>query len=168
MCAGLGLALFTSSCGDDYDAYPTVPGKDTMRNPMLGDFKATVDGVEFIADSKYISDVTTDGVRSVVITGVMDSYNKNPKSNTTITLNITHYEGPNTYPIGWNNIATLIKLEDGVTRVYKAKAEGDESYISISADADRLQGSFKFTVAPDGVGNVDTIPITSGEFNIPK
>src|SRR6218665_3440054 len=109
VCAGMGIiAASNSSCSSVYDATPAVPGRDTMKNPLRGSFTATVDGVEFVANSKYVSDQTFGGIRTLTISGVMDSKAKDPKNNQTISLSITNYEGPKTYLIQSGTAGTYI------------------------------------------------------------
>ncbi len=73
-----------TSCSSVYDAAPEIPGRDTIKNPLRGEFTATVEGIYFAANSKYVSDQTVGGVRTLTITGIMDSKIKDPSTNQTI------------------------------------------------------------------------------------
>ena len=169
VCAGIGIfALSSTSCSTEYDANPAIPGRDTMKNPMRGDFTATVEGVTFVANSKYVSDNTIDGVRTITISGTMDSYDKDPKYNQSISLAITNYNGPNTYPIQFGVSGVYVSREEGVAKTYLAKAGDTAAYITITNDAGSLSGSFNFVVAPNGLGTADNININNGSFNISK
>lgn len=168
--AGVGLlALATTSCSTSYDASPDVPGKDTIKNFLRGEFTALVDGVQFTADMKQFSDNTTEGVRSLGIVGNQFSYNKDPKNYSVITLTINNYTGPNTYLIdrsitngGYSSVI------DGLTSIYFAKAGDSLSTITITNDGDKVEGSFNFIVAPNGSGEADNHVISSGSFSIPR
>lgn len=168
LCAGIGVFALSSSCSTEYDATPEVPGLENQKNPLRGDFTAVVEGVDFKASSKYVTDQTVDGVRTLIITGVMDSQEKDPKKNQTITLMISNYAGPNTYLIQSGTSGTYIRMEDNVPVTYLAKSTGEDAYITIGGDAGNVTGSFSFVVAPGGMGSADNITVTSGAFNIPK
>lgn len=168
LCAGIGIFTLSSSCSTEYDATPEVPGLENQKNPLRGDFTAVIGGINFTANSKYATDETVDGVRTLIVTGVMDSPEKDPAKNQTITLMITNYAGPNTYLIQSGTSATYIRMEENVPVTYLAKSTGEDAYITIAGDAGNLSGSFSFTVAPGGLGTADNITITSGAFNVPK
>lgn len=168
-CAGVGIMwLSGTSCGTDYNATPNMPGMDTMKNYMRGDFTAMLDGVNFIADMKYVSDVTTDGVRNISITGEMHSFDKNPKYFQTITLTISDYKGPNTYPIQFGVAGIYTKTEEGTPTPYLAKYGDSIAAITITQDGSVMEGSFNLVVAPNGLGNDDNHTITNGVFKVPK
>lgn len=169
VCAGIGLfALSTSSCSSEYDATPAVPGRDTIKNPMRGDFTAVVDGGTFVANSKYVSDQTANGVRTLIISGVMDSKEKDPKNNQAISLTISNYMGPGTYPIQMGTVGLYTIQSDGTYTPFLAKT-GDESFvITITKDQGDVEGTFNFVVAPNGMGNANNHTISTGVFSIPK
>lgn len=169
VCAGVGIiAASNSSCSSEYDATPTVAGRDTIKNPLRGSFTATLDGVEFVANSKYVSDQTVSGIRTLTISGVMDSPNKNPETNKTISLSITNYQGPKTYPIQLGTVGTYINLDKSVPTPYLAKT-GDTTYlITITKDQGDVEGSFNFVVAPNGLGSADNHNVNNGSFSISK
>lgn len=169
-CAGLGIIVASSSCSSEYDPTPGVPGRDTIRNAFLGDFTAVVDGVQFVANTKYYSDNTTDNIRTLSISGVMDSKIKDPDSNQTISLAIFDYQGPNTYPLTQAGVtASYILKKEGKSTVYSASSLSEDSYITITADGDNIEGSFRFltTFGTDTLSG-GNIMITNGQFSIPR
>lgn len=168
ICAGMGIIATSTSCSSTYDATPTVPGKDTMKNPLRGDFTAIVDGVNFTANAKYCSDVTVDGTRTITVSGVQDSYNKDPQTNSSISLSITNYAGPNVYPIQFGVAGTYVVKNKGVDKVFLAKTGDTLALINITSDGDKLEGTFNFVVAPGGLGGADNHFIGDGKFSIPK
>lgn len=168
VCAGLGIIVAGTSCSSAYDATPDIPGRDTMKNPLRGDFTAMIEGVYFVANSKYVSDQTVSGVRTLSITGIMDSKIKNPNTHQTITLSITNYNGPGTYPIQLGTAGTYINTDKGASATYLAKTGDTTALISITQDQTNVEGTFNFVVAPNGMGNADNFHVTSGAFNIPK
>jgi len=168
ICGGVGLIAAASSCSSTYDAYPDVPGRDTIKNTMRGDFTATIDGVHFAADVKTVVDTTIDGVRSITLSGNMFSWDKNPKSYQNLTLSIADFQGPNTYQIQLGVAGTYIVVEEGEPYARYAKNDGDEAYITITSAGDKLEGTFQFVVAPNGLGNDNNANITSGKFSVPK
>lgn len=168
VCAGLGIIAASSSCSSVYDATPSVPGRDTIKNALRGDFTAVVDGVEFVANAKYASDQTVSGTRTITISGVMDSKAKDPETNQTISLSITNYEGPKTYPIQFGTAGSYIVMKDGAATSYLAKTGDTVALISITKDQGDLEGTFNFVVAPNGLGTADNHSISSGTFSVPK
>lgn len=168
VCAGFGILTAATSCSSVYDATPEIPGRDTVKNAMRGDFTAIVDGVNFVANWKYASDVTVDGVRTISLSGIMDSQTKDPTTNQTITLSITNYAGPNTYPIQMGTAGTYTVLDKGVATTYLAKTGDTTATITITGDQGNLKGSFNFVTAPNGLGEADNHPVTAGSFDVPK
>ncbi len=173
-CAGIGLALGSSSCSSEYDAYPMVPGKDTIRNAFLGELTAVVSGVQFIADTKYYTDNTTDNIRSISVSGVMFSEDKKVGYNQTISFSIYNYEGPNTYLVGEGAVGTYTLQEEGKNYTYSAVAS-EESFVTITSDGSNIEGSFRFVLpVTDTVPGNDSIPgggvisISNGRFSIPR
>lgn len=168
LCAGIGIFAASTSCSSTYDATPEIPGRDTMKNPLRGNFTATVDGVTFVANSKYVSDQTNDGVRTLTISGVMDSPNKDPQTNQTITLSITNYNGIGSYVIQSGTAGLYTVLDDGEPTLYRAKSNDTAAVITVTSDQGNVQGSFNFVVAPNGLGTADNHAISGGSFDIPK
>jgi hypothetical protein len=172
LCAtvGIGSLSLTSCSSSEYDATPEIPGRDTIKNDLRGEFTATVDGTNFIAEMKGARiHVSEEGIKSISIYGTMDSYNKDPETNQTIVLSIADYQGPNIYPIQFGNSGTyVVKEKDKPTRTYLAKTGDSALMIQITADNDNLEGNFNFVVAPDGIGDADNHSITSGKFTVPK
>ena len=169
VCTGVGIIAMSTSCSTKkYDADPSVPGRDTMKTYMRGDFTANINGVSFDAHTKYASDITVDGTRSLSIAGIMDSYNKDPETNQTISLSIANYTGPNTYPIQFGVAGSYISLDGGVPTTYLAKTGDTIASITITSDGSNLKGTFKFVVAPNGMGEADNISISDGAFDVPK
>jgi hypothetical protein len=168
VCAGIGIVAASTSCSSSYDATPSIPGRDTIKNALRGNFTATVDGVEFVANAKYASDKTVDGVRTIIISGVMDSKAKDPKSNQTISLSITNYEGPKTYPIQFGTAGVYTVQKEGVYTTYLAKTGDTMAMVNITKDQGDLEGTFNFVVAPNGLGTADNHNVTNGTFSVPK
>lgn len=168
VCAGIGIITAATSCSTTYDATPTIPGRDTIKTGLRGDFTATVQGVEFVANTKYVSDQTVSGVRVLTISGVMDSKAKDPKTNQTISLSITNYEGPKSYPIQFGTAGTYINMKESASSVYLAKANDTNNVITITQDGSEVKGTFNFVVAPNGIGTADNINVANGTFSIPK
>ncbi|MFA6059400.1 MAG: hypothetical protein WC756_14435 [Taibaiella sp.] len=168
VCAGIGIVAASTSCSSVYDATPSVPGRDTIKNALRGNFTATVDGVEFVANAKYASDQTVDGIRTITISGVMDSKIKDPKTNQSISLSITNYEGPKTYPIQFGTAGVYVVQEDGVYTTYLAKTGDTMALINITKDQGDLEGTFNFVVAPNGMGTANNHSIYNGTFSVPK
>jgi hypothetical protein len=167
VCAGLGIIVAGTSCSSAYDATPDIPGRDTMKNPLRGEFTATLDGVYFSANSKYVSDQTVGGVRTLTITGIMDSEKKDPQTNKTISLSISNYNGPGTYPIQLGTAGSYTYRDKGVATTYLAKVDS-AAMITITQDQTDVQGTFNFDVAPGGMGTADNHSVYGGTFNIPK
>jgi hypothetical protein len=168
VCAGIGIITASTSCSSTYDATPTIPGRDTIKTGLRGDFTATVQGVEFVANTKYVTDQTASGVRTLVISGVMDSKAKDPKTNQTISLSISPYEGPKAYPIQMGSAGVYINMKENASAAYLAKANDTNNVIIITQDAGEVKGTFNFVVAPGGIGTADNINIGNGSFSIPK
>jgi hypothetical protein len=168
VCAGIGIVAASTSCSSVYDATPSIPGRDTIKNALRGDFTATVDGVEFVGNAKYASDQTVGGVRTITITGVMDSKAKDPKTNQSISLSITNYLGPKTYVIQSGTAGMYTVKDDDVSTTYLAKTGDTMALISITKDQGDLEGTFNFVVAPGGMGTANNHSISNGAFSVPK
>lgn len=168
VCAGIGLFAAATSCSSEYDAMPEVPGRDTIKNPLRGDFTAMVDGVNFVANSKSVSDMTVGGVRSLSISGVMDSKTKDPSTFQSITLSINNYQGPGAYPIQSGTAGTYLTVYQGESTTYLAKSGDTAAVIIITQDAPNVKGTFDFVVAPGGMGTSDNHSVSGGSFDIPK
>ncbi|RYZ40054.1 MAG: hypothetical protein EOP49_29810 [Sphingobacteriales bacterium] len=169
ICTGIGIvAASGTSCSSVYDATPAVPGRDTIKNPLRGTFTATLDGVEFVANSKYVSDQTINGTRTLTVTGVMDSPNKDPETNKTLSFTITNYEGPKTYEIQSNVVGLYVYQEKGVSTSFLAR-NGDPAWtVTITKDQGDVEGTFNWVVAPGGVGTADNHNVSNGSFSISK
>lgn len=167
VCAGIGIVAASTSCSSVYDATPSIPGRDTIKNALRGNFTATVEGVEFVANAKYANDQTVNGVRTITISGVMDSKAKDPKTNQTISLSITNYEGPKTYPIQFGTAGIYVVTKDGTPTTYLAKTGDTMAMISITKDQGDLEGTFNFVVAPNGMGSANNYKVNNGTFSIP-
>jgi hypothetical protein len=168
VCLSIGVISASTSCSSNYDAAPEVPGKDTIRNPMQGDFTAVVNGINFIADTKGYQDATVGGIRVLTVYGIMNSPKKDPKYNTSINLNINNYNGPGVYTIQPGILGTYIVLDNGTPKAYISKAGDSASYIQIVTDGEKIEGKFNFIGAPDGLGGADNQSIADGNFSIPK
>jgi|GEM_PF-639078 len=168
ICAGIGIFAASTSCSSEYDATPQVPGRDTIKNPLRGDFTAMVDGLTFVANSKYVSDQTINGIRVLTITGVMDSPNKDPETNQTISLSITNYNGVGSYPIQLGTAGIYTVRKDGDPTVFQAKSGDSTAMITITSDQGNVTGNFSFVVAPNGMGTANNHVIAGGTFDIPK
>jgi len=169
ICAGFGLvAASGTSCSTAYDATPAVPGRDTIKNPLRGTFTATLDGVEFVANAKYVSDQTVNGVRTLTVTGVMDSPNKDPETNKTLSFTITNYEGPKTYDISSNVVGMYIYKEKNVATTFLARNGEPEWTVTITNDVGNIEGTFNWVVAPGGIGTADNHNVNNGSFSISK
>lgn len=168
VCLSIGVLSASTSCSSNYDAAPDVSGKDTIRNPMQGDFTAVVNGLNFIADTKGFQDATVGGIRVLTVYGVMNSPKKDPKYNTSINLNINNYNGPGVYVIQPGTLGTYIVLDNGTPRPYISKAGDTTSMIQITADGDKIEGNFNFVAAPNGLGEADNQNVAEGKFSIPK
>jgi hypothetical protein len=168
VCAGIGIYAASTSCSSAYDAAPEVPGRDTMKNPLRGDFTALIETVGFVANAKYVTDQTFGGVRTLTISGVMDSKVKDPSTNQMITLTISNYGGPGVYPIQLGTAGAYIVTDKGEVTTYLAKTNDSAALINITQDQPNVEGTFNFTVAPGGMGNANNYHINSGAFNIPR
>lgn len=170
VCASIGILwLSGASCSTEYDAAPGVPGRDTMKNYMRGDFTALIGTENYIADMKYVSDTKDENdIRSINITGIMYSFDKNPKNFQTISLSISDYKGPGVYPIQLGTAGTYIRTDENVPTQYLAKTGDTLALIQITQDRGNMVGTFNFVVAPNGIGEQDNHAITNGAFNVPK
>lgn len=168
VCAGIGIFAAATSCSSVYDAAPEIPGRDTIKNPLRGNFTATIEGAYFEANAKYASDVTAGGVRTITVSGVMDSKTKDPKTNQTLTLSITNYNGPGTYPIQLGTAGAYIVTDKGASNTYLAKTGDTSAVIVITQDNPNLEGTFNFVVAPGGMGTANNYNVNNGVFSIPK
>lgn len=167
VCLSIGVLSASTSCSSNYDATPEVPGKDTIRNPFQGDFTAVVNGVNFIAETKGYQDATVGGIRVLTVYGIMNSANKDPKTNTSINLSINNYNGPGVYYIQQGVAGVYNVLNNGTPSSFLAKVDS-ANLITVSADGDKIEGSFNFTATPDGTGDVNQQSIADGKFSIPK
>ncbi|PSK92765.1 hypothetical protein [Taibaiella chishuiensis] len=167
VCLSIGVLSASTSCSSNYDATPDVPGKDTMRNPFQGDFTAVVNGVNFIAETKGYQDATVGGIRVLTVYGIMNSANKDPKSNTSINLNINNYNGPGVYYIQQGVAGVYTILNNGTPTAFLARVDS-ANMITVTGDGDKIEGSFNFTVTPDGLENPNQQNIADGKFSIPK
>lgn len=165
--ASIGIIAAATSCSTAYNAAP-YPGQDTTKNAFRGDFTANIEGVVFVANSKYAYDHTTDGIRTISVSGIMDSKAKDPKNNQTISLSITNYNGPGVYPIQMGTVGTYINLVDGVPTSYLAKTGDTVALIQITNDQGTIDGTFNFVVAPNGIGTTDNHNVSNGAFSVPK
>ncbi|KAA5536096.1 hypothetical protein F0919_00030 [Taibaiella lutea] len=168
VCAGIGIIAAASSCSKPYNSGP-YPGQDTTKNSFRGTFTATIDGEAFSAENKWASDKKDDnGIRTVTISGVMDSKAKDPSTNQSISLSIYDYKGPGFYPIQFGTAGSYIMLNKGTATSYLAKTGDTLALIQITNDAGTLDGTFNFVVAPGGIGESDNHNINNGAFSVPK
>jgi hypothetical protein len=167
VCAGIGIIALSSSCSKDYNAL-AYPGQDTTKNTFRGSFSATIDGVAFSAENKVAYDNTNNNIRTISVSGVIDSYDKDPKTNQSLSLSITNYKGPGVYPIIQGTAGIYINQVNGTYTNYLAKTGDTLALIQITNDAGTIDGTFNFTVAPNGIGTADNHQITSGSFSVPK
>lgn len=167
VCAGIGIIAAASSCSKPYNAGP-YPGQDTTKNSFRGTFTATIDGEAFSAENKWASDVTNNGLRTLTVTGVMDSKAKDPSTNKTISLSINDYKGPGFYPIQFGTAGSYIILDKSTPTSYLAKTGDTLALIQITNDAGTVDGNFNFVVAPGGIGESDNHTISNGAFSVPK
>lgn len=167
VCAGIGIIAAASSCSKPYNAAP-YPGQDTTKNTFRGSFTATIDGEAFSAENKWASDVTDNGLRTITVSGVMDSKAKDPSTNQTISLSISDYKGPGSYPIVFGTAGSYIVLDKGTPTSYLAKTGDTLALIQITNDAGTIDGTFNFVVAPNGIGESDNHNVNNGAFSVPK
>jgi hypothetical protein len=168
VCASIGIITASTSCSStDYNAFP-YPGQDTTKNSFRGNFTATIDGVAFVADNKYVTDATSNNIRTISISGEMDNFNKDPTSDQTISLSITNYKGPGVYPIQSGTAGGYIDLVKNTPTVYVAKTGDTLAMINITNDQGSFDGTFSFTVAPNGLGSSDNHNVSGGSFSVPK
>lgn len=167
VCGGFGLIAMSTSCSKDYNSL-AYPGQDTTKNTFRGTFTASVDGDFFSAENKWAHDTTIDNVRTITVSGVMDSKAKDPTTNRSIALSITNYMGPGTYVIQYGTAGVYINQDKGVSTSYAAKTGDTLALINITNDQGSLDGNFSFVVAPNGLGESDNHNITDGSFSVPK
>jgi len=167
VCVAIGIIAASTSCQKAYNADP-YPGQDTTKNPMRGDFTAIVDGVSFVANSKYASDHTdNNGIRTITVSGIMDSKAKDPQNNQSISITITNYNGPGIYPIQMGTAGIYLNQVNGTYTNYLAKTDS-AALIQITNDQGTIDGNFNFVVAPNGLGTADNHNISNGSFSVPK
>jgi len=167
VCVGLGITALSTSCQKNYDAL-AYPGQDTTKNTLRGTFTATIDGVAFSADNKYASDVTNNNIRTITVSGVMDSYDKDPLNNQSLALSITNYTGPKVYPIVYGTAGVYINQVNGVSTSFLAKTGDTLALIQITNDVGTIDGTFNFVVAPNGIGTANNHNVSNGSFSVPK
>jgi hypothetical protein len=113
---------------------------------------ATINGAIWQTDSAFGSLVKYSGNDSGVANLMITATNKNSRSLTTITFNITNYTGPNTYKISPPvNMATYY--------IGNARHLALQGVIVVSSDTGyALRGTFNFIT--------DTISVANGVFNV--
>jgi len=168
-CAVLGMNLCFTSCSSDYDASPEV-NNSGVRNPLQGTFTATINGVPFIADEKYFSDTSINGIRSISVAGLSYNPDKNPEKNTTVSLFIPDYNGAHSYMVDGMSSSGMYTIKDSANIMNFVAVTNDTlSMITITSDGGSLEGNFNFKVVPSGSNpNHDTITIAEGNFSIPR
>ena len=167
VCAGVGIIALSSSCQKNYDAL-AYPGQDTTKNTFRGSFTAVVDGVAFSAENKYAHDTTISNIRTITVSGVMDSYDKDPKTNQSIAFTISDYKGPGSYYISPGVAGIYVNQVNGTYTTYIAKAADSANVITITNDAGTIDGTLNFAVAPNGLGTSDNHNVATGVFSVPK
>lgn len=165
----IAVALFMGSCSSTFDATPTIPGKEKIRNPFQGDFTAMVDATPFTANTKYVYDSTLNGYRLLAILGHQYNYNMDTTRFKTISFSIFDYKGPKTYFLNQNLNGTYTNVDSNLTYNYATvSASADTlSAVTITSDQASYQGTFNLMMVEPGTPN-DTVYISSGQFNIPK
>jgi len=166
--AVIAIAFFMSSCSTTYDATPQIPGKDTIRNPFQGDFTATIDGEQFTANTKYITDMSNDGMRYVSISGQQFNYNMDTTRYKIITLSIFDYQGPKTYYLNEGVSGIYSNIDSNITTNYTTAQSDTLSAITITSDQASWQGQFNLMVIHTSDTEKDTMYLSNGQFNIPK
>src|SRR5690606_39135005 len=140
----------------------------TMKNTLRGEFTAVIDGMPYTAQNKTYQDQTIEETRSLTIVGSHFAAATKGKDGQVITLNIHNYTGPNSYVIDWSTNGVYTHIVEGEPTNYISKSGDSLSYIIITNDADKIEGSFQFNVAPNGSGNADNHVIANGSFSIPR
>lgn len=161
-----GLAFGAVSCSSEYDASPELD-KDDIKSQLRGEMTAVLqDTLPFDADTKTYFHTNEEGISTLSVSGMEFSEDKDPNYSKSITLTISDYQGPETYIPGLNAMAMYNVVEDGVLLSYLSETN-DESYITITQDGDKWEGSFQFVVRrQDGQG--EAVRVKQGSFSIPK
>lgn len=162
------FGLLFSSCATDYNATPENTDKGEVRNDFQGDFRAIIDTVDYLAELKYYTDNTVEGIRSITVSGVMQSKKRDPETFQNITLMISNFEGPGIYPIDGLTTATYLNSVEGEKYLYIAKQEMEENTITITDVDSKIEGSFNFTVEGGEEGQNRLLDIKGGSFSIPR
>lgn len=164
----LGANLYFASCSSKYDANPTV-NNSGVRNPMQGDFTATIDGDSFIANEKTFTDTTDDNdIRYLSIVGLAYSADMDPVKSKTIALIIPNYLGPRSYAMDGLVTGELFISDSLGIHAYTTFPGDTLSLITLTDDGSTLEGSFYFRVLPAQNNSLDTISIANGSFKIPR
>lgn len=166
----IAAALIWSSCTNkNYDATPTIPGKENIRNPFQGDFTAMINGNHFTANTKYVYDSTSNGIRLLAIMAQQYNYNMDTTRYKMISFSIYDYKGPKTYFLAQNAAGIYTDVDSNVTYNYTTVSPASDtlSAVTITTDQSSYQGTFNLMMVQ--TGNItDTVFISSGQFNIPK
>ena len=165
----IAVALIWGSCSTAYDATPTVPGKEKIRNPFQGDFTAMLNADHFTANTKYVYDSTSNGIRLLAIMGQQYNFNMDTTRYKTISFSIFDYKGPKTYFLNQNVSGIYSNIDSNLTYNYATTTFNSDTLSSVTITSDQASyiGQFNLMVVEAG-GNNDTIYISAGNFNIPK
>ena len=168
----IAVALFLGSCSTTYDATPTIPGKEKIRNPFQGDFTAMLNDENFTANTKYVYDTSTNDIRLLAISGQQYNYNRDTTRYKTISFSIFDYKGPKTYFLNQGISGVYSNIDSNITYNFSTVSAANDtlSSITVTSDQARYIGTFNLMVVQPavGVGIPDTIYISSGQFDIPK
>lgn len=153
----LTLGLTFTACQKDYDSRPDVT-KDPAPNPLRGTFTCTINGGDFVAETKS----TTLHEGMLTITGTRYAASREEGTYEQITLVIPNYAGASRYNVNHNAAIGMLKADaNGWTATYSS--ESNDNYFV------QIEGSYKGTFQAVLYNNddpSDRIQIENGKFEI--
>ena len=154
----LALGLTFTACQKDYDSRPDLQ-KDPTPNPLKGTFTCTINGGNFVAETKSAT-LSDEGM--LAITGTRYAASREAGTYEQVTLIIPSYAGASRYNVNNNAAIGMLKADaNGWSATYSS--EFNENYFV------QVEGSYKGTFQAVLVNNddpSDKIQIENGKFEI--
>jgi hypothetical protein len=144
------LAIALAGCGGDSTG-PEI----TIPTPINGSMSARIDGTNWSAVG--LTAIASAGSPTIISIGA---------TNTQFTLGMAWVDsGPRTYTVG-QSIGLNATLTSGSSAWNAAATLGSGSITVTTRTAERVAGTFTFTMVPAGAGVTGTRSVTNGVFDI--
>lgn len=161
--------IIFNSCGKPYEPVKEDQNVD-QSNPLRGDFECYLyDGsTHYVADEKWVKDITVDGSRSLSIHTKEYSDSMDPNVYKSISLGIANFQGTGTYPIDfYTNVDVTLAYDSANIQTFRQVSNEPETFINITkAENDQYEGEFQFRIR--NTKDTSTISITRGKFKLEK